>query len=183
MIEGRATVPGVGEAKTAIERLGGVFNSNYAFKDIIFVPKKANYNLSDDFLRARVYIKSNWPTKKVVLIRKQTEFKEVGKVDHIVLRQEFDTEQEALDYIKQELGTEFEYGFEYSREGWQYTLEGHLIFVENVEGLKPSIEIEADTDEQLQNFFDRIGAVERFHDSVPELVRRIKMGRDPSASN
>lgn len=175
MIEGRAIISSIEDTKAQIEKLGGVFNSNYAFKDVIFVPKKATYNLSDDFLRARVYLKTNWPTKKVVLIRKQTEFKKVGKADNIILRKEFDTEQDTLTYIQQELGSEFEYGFEYSREGWQYDLTKSRVFIENIEGLKPSVEIETDNEEQLQTIFDKLRPIERLGDSVPELVRKTKM--------
>jgi len=171
MIEGRAIISNIQETKQRVKSLGGDFKSSYAFKDIIFVPKKKNYNLSDDFLRVRVISKNNWPTKNVVLVRKQTEFKDIRKVDNIILKKEFDTESEALDFIKKELSAEFEYGFEYSREGWEYKLESRRIFIEDIENLKPSIEIEADSEENLQRLFDKIGVVEKLRKSIPEMVR------------
>ena len=50
--------------------------------------KKNDFNLSDDFLRVRVYSKTNWPTKNVVLVRKQTEFKSTGKTIDLPARLE-----------------------------------------------------------------------------------------------
>ena len=54
--------------------LEDIMSFNWAFKDIIFVPKKNDYNLSDDFVRVRVMIKKNWPTKDVILVRKKPNF-------------------------------------------------------------------------------------------------------------
>lgn len=173
MIEGRALISDIEQTRKKLTDMGAVLNSNYAFKDIIFVPKKANYNLSEDFLRVRVYTKNNWPTKKAVLVRKQTEFKEIGKIDNIILKKEFDTEQEATDFIAAELGTEFERGFDYEREGWQYDFGKHRIFVEDIKGYKPSIEIEADSEEEIETLFDKIGIIEKIHASMPEVMRGI----------
>jgi adenylate cyclase class IV len=174
MIEARAVVESVEKARNSVESLGAEFKSDYAFKDIIYVPKKADYNLSDDFLRVRVMTKRNWPTKDVILVRKQTEWKEHGKLDNIVLREEFDTEEEAVDYIDKHLSTEFERGFEYSREGWQYQLGDSRIFVEDIGGYGPSVEVEADTEQQLQDILDKIGVKEVVKESVPEIMRKIK---------
>jgi len=176
MIEGRAIISNIEETKKRVESLSGSFKSSYAFKDIIFVPKKKNYNLSDDLLRVRVISKNNWPTKNVILVRKQTEFKNLGKIDKVILKKEFDAENEALDFIKKGLSAEFEYGFEYSREGWEYQLENHRVFIENIENLKPSIEIEADSEEDLQRLFDKIGIVKKLRQSIPEAVRESLSG-------
>ncbi len=172
MIEGRALISNIEQTRKKLADLGAAFNSNYAFKDIIFVPKKAECNLSDDFLRVRVYTKNNWPTKKVVLVRKQTEFKDTGKIDNIILKKEFDAEQEAVDFVATELETEFERGFEYEREGWQYDFGKHRIFVEDIKGYKPSIEIEADS-EEIESLFTKIGVIEKIRVSIPEVMRRI----------
>lgn len=173
MIEGRALIADIEQTREKLAELGAVFNSNYAFKDIIFVPKRKSYNLSDDFLRVRVYIKNNWPTKKVVLVRKQSKFREVGKTDTITLKNEFDTEREAFDFVSAKLGGEFERGFEYEREGWQYDLGKHRVFVEDIKGFKPSMEIEADSGGEIESLFTKIGIVEKIHASIPEVMRKI----------
>lgn len=172
MIEGRAIIKSIKKAKASVESLGGQLKSNYVLKDIIFVSKKEVYNLSKDFVRVRINIKSDWPTKKVILVRKQTKFKETGKVSKINLKEEFDTEQKAFDFIKKNL-PEFREGFEYSREGWQYQLSNHKIFIEDIEGWKPSVEIEAKNEGDLKNLFEKIGILKLVKDSVPENMRKI----------
>lgn len=172
MIAGRAIIENIEKAKASVESLGGRFKSHYILKDIIFVPKKEDYDLSDDFVRVRVNIKSDWPTKRVILVRKQTEFKEPGKIDKVILKEEFDTEEEAFAFIKEKL-PEFQKGFEYEREGWQYQLNDNKIFIENIKGWKPSVEIEADSEEQLKELFDKIGILELVKSSVPEIMRKL----------
>lgn len=173
MIEGRALISDIAQTREKLENLGAIFNSYYAFKDIIFVPKKTSGDLSDDFLRARVYIKTSWPTRKVVLVRKQTEFKKIGKIDNIIFKKEFDTESEAIDFVVAKLGEEFKRGFEYEREGWQYDFGNDRIFVEDIKNYRPSIEIESDSEEAIESLFARIGIVEKICASMPEVMRRI----------
>ncbi len=172
MIEGRAIIEDIEKVKASVESLGGQFKRNYILKDIIFVPKKENYNLSDDFVRVRVNIKSDWSTKRVILVRKKTEFKDIGKIDKIILKQEFDTEEEAFAFIEREI-PEFNKGFEYERNGWQYQLNDNRIFIEDINGWKPSVEIEAKSEEKLKELFDKIGILELVKSSVPELMRKL----------
>lgn len=173
MIGQRATILNIEQTRKKLLELGAVFDDEYACKDIIFVPKKEEYNLSDDFLRARVYSKNNWSTKKVVLVRKQTEFTQHGKIDHVILRKEFDTEHEAFDFVTKELGNEFVYGFEFEREGWEYKLGHHNIFIEDIKEYQPSIEIETDSKDDLVILFEKIGVGEKVTISIPEIMRRI----------
>ena len=174
MIEGRAIISGIENARKKVEQLGAIFKGEYIFKDVIFIPKKDDFNLNDDFLRMRIYSKTNWSTKNVVLVRKQTEFKSTGKIDKIILKEEFDTEKEALAFVKNNLSSEFKIGFEFSRTGWQYQLENHRIFIEDVEDFKPSIEIETDTEDELKSLFDKVNIIEKINESMPEIMRRIK---------
>ena len=173
MIEGRALILNIKQTRKKLTDMGAVFKGNYVFKDIIFTPKKTNYNLSEEFLRVRVYAINNWSTKKAVLVRKQIEFKKTEKIDNIILKKEFDTEQEAIDFITAKLGTEFERSLEYEREGWQYDFGKHRTFVEDIKGYKPSIEIEANSEEEIETLFDKIGIIEKIHTSIPEIMRGI----------
>jgi len=172
MIEARAIIENIEKTKEKVEELGAEFKNDYAFKDIIFVPKKEDFNLSDDFVRVRVYSLTYWKTKNVVLVRKKTEFKEKDKIDKIILREEFDTKKEAFDFISKNLA-EFEKGFDYSRKGWEYHLDNKRIFIEDIEGYKPSIEIEAKDEKELEDLFDKIGIIEIVKESVPEIIRKL----------
>jgi hypothetical protein len=89
------------------------------------------------------------------------------------LKKEFDSEEEANNFIEAELSSEFEHGFEYEREGWQYDLGKHRIFVEDIKGFKPSIEIEASTEKEIEVLFEKIGVLEKIHASMPEIMRGI----------
>ncbi len=172
MIVGRAVISNIEKVKNLLESWGSQFKSKYILKDIIFVPKKEEYNLSDDFVRVRINIRSDWPTKRVILVRKQTEFKETGKIDNLILKKEFDTEEEAFAFITKEI-PEFKRGFEYERIGWEYVLDENRIFIEDIKKWKPSIEIEANSDAELQELFDKIGILETVNSSVPEIMRQI----------
>lgn len=173
MIESRAIISNIKETKEKIEKLGGVFKNDYAFKDIIFIPKDNGIDLSGNFLRLRILSKNNWPTKNAILIKKRTEFKKIGKTDDVAFRKEFDTEKESLDFIKNEV-PEFKFGFDYSREGWEYELEGHRVFIEDIKGFKPSIEIEADSEVELKELLNKIGFIKLLKESVPKTISRIK---------
>lgn len=172
MIESRALIESLEKAKASVVKLGGQFKSNYSFKDVIFVPKKIKYNLSEDFVRVRVYIKNDWPSKNVVLVKKKTEWREQGKVDNVVLKKEFDAEKEAFAFIEKKL-PDFEKGFEYRREGWQYELDKHRIFIEDIEKYRPSIEVEANDEKDLQIFFQKIDIIKPVRKSVPEIMHEI----------
>ena len=171
MIECRAIIKDVLEARKVVESLGGNFLSNYAFKDIIFVPSVGDFNLTDDFVRVRVYSKTNWPTKNVIVVRKQTKFVEGGKVSDVVLKKEFDTEEEALSFLEKNVSG-FEKGFEYSREGWQYELNGLKIFIEDVEGFKPSVEVISKDEKSLEEILSKLNVLERCNESLPELIKK-----------
>ena len=119
-----------------------------------------------------INIKSDWSTKKVILVRKQTKFKDTGKIDNIILRKEFELEEKSFAFIKEKL-SEFKKGFEYEREGWQYQLNDNRIFIEDINGWKPSVEIEAKSEKQLKELFDKIGIVELVKSSVPEIMRKL----------
>lgn len=173
MVSGRAVIKDIKQTKSQVESMGGEFKSHYILKDIIFLPmQEKNYNLSDDFVRVRVNIKSNWVTKKVILVRKQTRFNQTGKVDNIVLREEFDTLEEAFEYIENKI-PKFEKGFEFEKQGWQYQLGDERIFIEDTQDWKPSVEITTQSDQKLKELFDSLRVVEVVKLSVPEIIRRI----------
>lgn len=88
MIEGRAIILNIDNTRSKLEKLGAIFKSDYAFKDVIFILKNGDGNLSNDYLRIRAYSKNNWSTKNVVLTRKQAKFQKIGKEDVVILKKE-----------------------------------------------------------------------------------------------
>jgi len=173
MIEVRATVRNLEDTKKIIEELGAEFKSNYAFTDIIYVPTSKPIDLSKDFVRIRVYTINNWPTKKVVLVRKKTEWSKDGKVGKVVLNKEFDTLEEAESFLKEEFGNTWRKEIDYFREGLQYQLDKTRLFLEKVKGLPPSIEIEAEDKDTLDFILSKFDIIEKLKDSLPEVMRKI----------
>lgn len=180
MIEGRAIISDIEDARVKVERFGAIFKGEYAFRDVIFVPMKAHFRLSDDVLRMRVFSRSNSPSPNVVLVRKQTEFSALGKTDNVILKNEFDTEKEALDFVQNNLSAEFTRDFEFSRVGWQYQLENQRIFIEDIMGFPPMIEFEAETEDQLKSLFEKNDILEKVNESMPEFIGRFL---NPEATN
>jgi hypothetical protein len=174
MIETRAIILDIQETKKKIENLGAIFQGDYVYKDIILVSNDENNDLCDGYLRLRVYMKNNWATKNCILVRKQAKSFNADINKKFILKKEFDSENEALNFVNEEFSGEFQRGFEYSRQGWQYQLENNHIYIEQVEDLKPMIEVEAESEEKLNLLFNKIGIVEKLTESMPEIMRRKK---------
>ncbi|MFH1036951.1 MAG: hypothetical protein V1756_02755 [Patescibacteria group bacterium] len=148
MIEERYTISDVLEAKSVIESLGAVFSGDYVYKDEFFVDR----NDKEIFLKLRIYSKNNWDTKGVILISKSSESKS--------FRQEFETKEEGVAFIKKNF-PEFEYLLEVSRIGSQYDLDKMRIFVEDIEKIGSSIEIEAPSEIEINLLLDKINVGKR----------------------
>jgi|WetSurMetagenome_2_1015567.scaffolds.fasta_scaffold01419_3 adenylate cyclase class IV len=174
MVEARAIISDIEKTKKKLENLGAVFQGDYIFKDIIFITDKKNYDLHDGYLRLRVYTKNNWPTKNYLLVKKQSKSSDISKNEKKILKKEFDSENEALNFINTEFYDEFKRDFEYSRKGWQYKLENSRIFIEDIENFKPTIEIEGEAEQKLELLFKKIGIVEKLNKSIPEIMARQK---------
>jgi len=171
-MELRVIVDDLERVKSVVESLGGKFRNYYSFKDIIFVQNKRNYNLNEDFLRVRVIYKGSWPSKPIVLTRKKTSWKDVGKVSNKVIDKQFDSEKEAFDFIKNHFGSNFVRGFDYSRKGWRYIFGKSEIFIEDIEGQDPTVEVESKNKVEMDFLLDKIGVIKVIRDSVPELIRK-----------
>lgn len=173
MIWGRGIVRNIKETKRKVEQLGGKFKNYYSFKDIIFVPKIGRIDLNKKFIRLRVYKVNNWPTKDVILVRKIIQWKAKSKFEDFVLKKEFTTTKEALNFIKAHFKNKLKRSFEYFREGWEYHLGKKRIFIENIKDFKPTVEIEASDERELKNIFQKLGVIERLTDSVPKIMNTL----------
>jgi adenylate cyclase class IV len=167
-VEGRGFIKSIEETKRKIEALGAKFKNNYAFTDYIFIPKKGRIDLNQEVVRVRVYKLNNWPGKDVVLTEKVTERYKGFKTSKTKLRKEFDKQEEAFNFLK----NRFRKYIEYFREGWYFDLDGVRLWVEDIKGFKPTIEIEAATTKELEAVFKQLGVKERVSDSVPRLMER-----------
>ena len=130
--------------------------------------------MNKECIRLRIYKKSSWPTKKFVLVHKKAKWKRGSKVSKCLLKKGFDTKKEAYSFINKKFGDKIEKGYEFSRIGWEYKIGKANLYVENIKGLKPTVEIEAVNENDLKSLFKQLGVTKRFLDSVPEMIRKNK---------
>jgi len=172
MPEARAVVESVEKTRRELERAGAVFESEYEFTDMIFAAKCEDF--SKEFVRLRMYKVNNWTTKGFVLVQKQTHWSGAVKKEQIVLKKEFDSSEEAMSFIQEEL--KLKKCLEFSRVGFEYTWKNQRVFVENIECLGASMEVEGHTAEEIERLFSKVTIGERAVACVPELVRKAKCG-------
>ncbi len=152
MLEARAFVSEIETARKILEERNPLFKGEYICRDIIFASTNPDIRLEDKFLRLRINEKNIWNEKDVVVAIKETKKKEIGKESLIPLRKEFDTKEEAQNYIRENFINEFKESFEFTRTGWQYDLGEDQIDLEKVENLENcyTIEIKSKTEEGLK---------------------------------
>lgn len=173
MIEARGIIKNIQETKMKIEKIGGKYDSRYSYADIIFIPISGEADLNKEFVRVRVLKVNNWQTKNVVLVHKTAEWKGKAKIDNFILKKEFNTAEEAIDFIKEHYKGKLKESFKYFREGWEYHFGKNRIFVEDIEKLGPTIEVEAENENELSDIFKSLEIMEKVSDSVPEMIGKI----------
>ena len=143
------------KARRILEKLKADFKGDYAIHDKIFASKDLTLGLDKVFLRLRVISKNIWKDKPVIVSIKHTELMDLGKQSIIPVKEQFDTEKEAEDFIAKNYASQFEFSYKFDRIGWQYNLgEGdtnHVdqVDLEDIEG-NYSIEFKSKTEIGLQ---------------------------------
>ncbi len=153
-VELRATIPSIEQARESLSGANAIYKGNYSFKDYIYFPKDSAHKAS--YARIRVYKKSQWKHKEVVLTIKAG--------DREVLHK---SEYETLDEAKQVIDGDFIYAFQFFRQGWEYLLDDCPIFVEDIENLPYTIEVIAKSRKKIDQLFAMVGAGEIIEKSVP----------------
>jgi adenylate cyclase class IV len=167
MYDARTFVNDLSSARTLLEEMSAQFKGAYEIHDVIYAPKDTNKTLGDEFLRLRVNKKNIWNEKDVIVMLKGTINQTVGKRSVIQIREEFDTRDEAEEYIKRNLLAQFTYAYEFNRIGWQYDLENSQIDLEDIEG-HYSIEFKAPTPERLRELLSLFSIIETI--SGPSVI-------------
>mgnify|MGYP001569029849 CR=1 FL=1 len=144
------------DAEVILHREHAVCKGDYLISDKIYESKDPKQTLDKIFLRLRLVPKNIWRERPVVVALKNTELKKVGKQSKINVKQEFDTEAEAQEFIDKNYSNEFQFSFEFNRKGWQYFLGEDGIDLEDIEG-HYSIEFKSKTEEGLQKLLDLFG--------------------------
>ena len=179
IFEARCKIKDISNARNEAEKIGGIFKGYYYCTDIIFKnvensdSEKGIINSEKGIIRLRVFKINNRQTKNFIFIHKIAEWEDKIKVDRIILKERFDTIKEALDFMIEHYGNNLKDDYEYSREGWEYHLDKSGIFIENIEKLGPTIEIEAESKRDLENLLKLFETTECFSEPTPEIMRKL----------
>lgn len=166
ILEIRAYVPDFEKAKEILMSLKAVPKGDYSFQDYIYQPKEGKYDLNQEFVRLRVYQKTNWGQKRVELTHKIKN--QQGYTGENKLKKQFDSMSQAEDFL-----INYEIAFSYNRRGIEYNLGNSRIFLEEIEGLPPSIEVLSPSRESIDQLFDSLHPTKILSDSVPKLIEDI----------
>lgn len=160
----RAKISAIESICLQLQKCDAFFHGDYTFTDYLyyFPDKKIDFN--KEFTRLRVYQKTHWNQKNFVIVHKVKE--QPGKSGKIVWHEECDSLEQA-EQLLEKYGAIFLFSF--FRHGYEYTLNGMRIFVEEIQGLPPTIEIIGDDLQAISELFNQIHA-EVVYDSVAELV-------------
>lgn len=172
IFEARGKIKYIKDAINVAEKIGGIFKGSYSFTDIIFKAKKADSEKG--VITLRIFKINNRQTKNYIFTHKIAEWSDKTKTDKIILKSKFDTMEEALDFMIDYYGDGLKEDYEYSRDGWEYHLNKNRIFIENIEKLGPTIEIEAENKSDLENLFKLFEVSERFSESTSEIMRKLQ---------
>lgn len=152
-----------------LKKLNVKKKSEFAFYDLIYVNKNGA-SITDDTLKIRVYQKNEWNTKDVLVIRKCAVLNNGSKEDNVLLKEEFNKEIEAIDFVEKNFGNEYTFSFKLEKKGIEYENETLRIWVENITDLGWSVEFEAASQEVIENAISLFPVIERLEQSVPEYM-------------
>lgn len=134
--------------------MNAVDRGPYAFVDHIYAAPQ-DRGLNKGFFRIREYQLTQWDQKRAQVVYKTLGFKI-----------ECDSLEEALKRIL----FECERKFSFVRQGREFFLEEMHVFVEEIEGMPPSIEIVAGNEEAIFDLFTVLGVNEILKKSVPQYL-------------
>ncbi len=152
MIEARTFVSEIDTVRKVLEESGAIFKGEYVLTDKIYSSYNPLKRLDDEFLRVRTHHKDIWNNPNVLVAVKIHEQKEIG-VDTIVpLKKGFETENETLVFVNENLLDQYRYEYEFNRTGWQYSLGEDEIDLERVDDLENfyTVEFKSNTVEGLK---------------------------------
>ena len=166
LIEARGAISDIELIKSILKKEGAKSKVDYEFTDYIYKLGDSNrISLNKEFIRIREYQKSQWKHKKVVLVHKKTLWMGGSKKSKEIFKEEFDNLKDAENMIKN-----YSFYFKFHRIGSQYYFEASKLFIEDLEYLGPSIEIETNNKKTLDKLFKKFNVTKRFSNSTPKLI-------------
>ncbi len=149
MFDARIFIDSLENARQVLQQQHAVYKGVYEIRDSVYRSTDVSQPLEKVFLRLRAVPQNIWDEKPYIVSIKNTDIKSIGKQSIIPVKQQFDTEHEAQDYISKNYLDNFAYDFVCHRFGEQYFIGEDGVDLEIIEG-HPSIEFKSKTEEGLQ---------------------------------
>lgn len=152
-----------------LKKLGAIKKHDFAFYDLVYLNRDGS-SITDDTLKVRVYKHNEWNSKAVLVIRKKAEVVDGVKEDKFLVREEFDTESEALKFVDENFKDSFDYQFKLEKSGEEYQNEDLRIWVEDIKDMGISIEFGSESQDRIEEAIALFDVKERLTISVPEYL-------------
>lgn len=166
MAEIRIVVTSLQDICNILLDLSASLQGNYAFIDMFYHPIDGSYDFNTEFVRLRMYQKSQWKHKQVVIAHKRKHLSDTRAVT--IAHREFDT---YVDAIKELISTHRQ-AFQVARTGIEYAWHGARIFVEDIESMPITVEIVAPTEQLVAQIATLLGCHEVLSDNVPAFIQK-----------
>src|SRR5690606_21611802 len=129
------------------KNLGGRDLGTYTFTDHVYDPTEGRSSLEEESFRVRDYQISNWNQKKICVTHKR---KSLEGIREVLFTSQFDTILEANSKILDS----YKLMFSAYRKGYEFSFNDLRIFVEDIQYLRPSVEILGNNIEQVLDIFN-----------------------------
>ena len=106
----------------------------------------------------------------MLLIRKTAPMINGSKEDKVLLKKEFNTEKEAINFINENFANDYEYKFKLEKAGIEYSNDKLRVWVEEIKDMGTSIEIGSEDPQEIENTIQLFDVKERLKESVPEYL-------------
>lgn len=162
---------------TILNRYGFKQKTKFSFYDLIYVNKNGA-SITDDTLKIRVYQINEWKTKDVLVIKKIALTKDNSKEDKVLLKKEFDSEKEAVEFVNNSYGNEYKFALKLKKDGIEYANENVRLWYEKVDNVGISVEIGASTSHEMESIVKELDVKERLSMSLPEYMYNKKEAKN-----
>jgi len=169
MIYSRIIVNNVDNLHEILDKLNLSKKSEFAFCDLVYLNKNGA-SITEDTLKIRVYQKTEWDNKNVLVIRKTAPVIDRVKEDKVLLREEFDLVEDAIKYVDSNLSDIYEYRFKLEKSGVEYSNNNLRVWVEDIKDIGISIEFGSEKSDIIESAILLFNVKERLNISVPEYL-------------
>jgi hypothetical protein len=167
-IERRAFIENVKFIREGLHQKDAVYLGTYAFIDHIYIQDPL-MDLNKEFIRIREYLITQRQQKPILAVHKIRD--PIESKHNVFVKFQGDLLEEAIQTIP----SNFSHLFSFFRTGWEYLFNDLHLFIEEIEGLPPSVEIIAPSEDKILDFFKVFSVKNILEDSVAKCIQKSKV--------